>query len=397
MSTNFSFAVALSKLAAIGQLHLLAYWNELNDTQKDSLLSQIETIDEKIFFEQQRLLVSPPTFSSELIEPFTSFVRSGNTEDEAVGHRLIEDGKMGCLLIAGGQGSRLNFDGPKGMFPITPITHKTLFQLLAEKVLAASKRAKRPLQLAVMTSPLNHNTTVDFFQKNNFFGLEEGQISFFSQGMLPFLDKNGNLLLEGKDKIACGPDGNGGALHHFYQSGLWDKWYEQGIRYLNFIPVDNPLADPFDAELIGYHERTQSDVIVKCIARSDPFEKVGVLAIQNSKTMVMEYSEIPENLRMAVNADGSVKFPCAYIGLFSVNMEFIRSLNLGQNLEIPLHLAFKSMAWKFEKFIFDVLPKANTVSGLLCPREECFAPLKNFSGADSPATVQQALQRKGYL
>lgn len=383
-------------LHPIGQEHLLAHWDQLPADRQQHLANQIIHLDRDLFLTQQKLLKSPPPCPYPHLSPFTDFSLAGNHEDRLHGQRLLSQGVMGCMIMAGGQGTRLRFDGPKGMFPVTPIAHKTLFQLFAEKTKAASKQVGRSLKLAVMTSPLNHTVTVNFFQKHHLFGLESSQLDFFCQEMLPFLDSSGNLFLEAPDTIAMGPDGNGRALEQFFKKGLWEKWHREGVRYLNFIPIDNALADPFDAELLGYHARMQSDLIVKCTWKRSPQEKVGVLAKNDQQTVVVEYTEMDDSQKNAFTEQGELLYRCANLSLFLFTMDFIKQ---AATFSMPLHRSFKaakslgnsSMAWKFEKFIFDCLPHANQVQALLYPREQCFAPLKNFEGEDSLLTVQKAL------
>jgi UDP-N-acetylglucosamine/UDP-N-acetylgalactosamine diphosphorylase len=335
----------------------------------------------------------------------TDYARLPDVVDAESGKKIISEGHVGCLIVAGGQGSRLGFNGPKGMFPVTPVKHKSLFQLFAEKTLAASQQAGRALPLAIMTSPLNHAETVNFFKSHDYFGLDPLQLSIFSQEMLPLLDANGCLFLENSHTIAEGPDGNGAALHHFYQQGIWEKWKDAGVHYLNFILVDNPLSDPYDAILVSYLKEQQSDVIIKCVERRNPEEKVGILAKRNDQTVVVEYSEMPEMQRFAQSKDGSLLYPCANLSLFCFRMDFIQKVATLPTEKLPLHLAFKAaksldsdgsptqnMAWKFEQFIFDLLPFATKTTALIYERQQCFAPLKNFEGDDSIETVQRALE-----
>lgn len=400
---------AFDKLSSIHQSHLLKYWDGLSEDQQKHLLEQIHKIDLSVLQQQRQLIAIPQDMLRE-IEPFNDFARSGNIADEKNGREMIAEGLMGCLIVAGGQGTRLRFNGPKGMFPVTPVRKKTLFELFAEKILAAGKQAGRPLSVAIMTSPLNHEETVNFFNVNSLFGLKQEQVFFFSQEMLPFLDHQGHLFLESKSSIAEGPDGNGGALHRFYHSGIWQSWYEKGIRYLNFILIDNPLADPFDAELLGFQNRLQSDVVIKCMTRDDPNESLGMLAKEDKRVVVVEYSEMNERDRRAIRNDGSLLYDCANLSLFCFHMDFIKNAVWKDKSPMPLHKAFKAanyldehgrtvqaekpIAWKFEKYIFDLLMRANKVDALLFPREICFSPLKNFSGNCSLQTVQADLQRR---
>lgn len=408
-TSEWMYQRAYQKLLPIKQEHLLAYWDDLSSNEKAALFQQIKNLDISTYLQQRKVLSSSTSPLSFALEPFYDFEFAGNKSNKQYGKELIKQGLMGCLIVAGGQGSRLRFEGPKGMFPVSPVKNKTLFQLFAEKLAAASRQAGRPLYLAIMTSPLNHIDTVDFFEQNHFFGVNPEQISFFSQGMLPVINQTGNLFLETPGVIAEGPNGNGSALEDFYKSGIWDDWYQKGIRYVNFIVIDNALADPFDAELLGYQIRNQSDVVLKCTIRRNAQEKVGVIAKQEGKVTVIEYSEMPDKESKATCDDGSLQFPCANLSLFSFSMDFIKKTAVNHSSEMPLHLAFKAvkyldsngvsqlpekpMAWKYEKFIFDVLAYASKVNALLYKRSECFAPLKNFSGEDSLATVQEALQK----
>ncbi|MBA3816190.1 MAG: UTP--glucose-1-phosphate uridylyltransferase [Parachlamydiaceae bacterium] len=396
---------AVKKLTSINQLHLLRYYDELTIDEKNNLLCQIDIIDLEALMLQQKLLQQSILQSSNEYSPFSSLPTSGNPIDFVQGKEMIAQGLMGCLIVAGGQGTRLRINGPKGSFPVTPYEKKSLFQLFSEKVAAAGRQAKQALPLAIMTSPSNHQETITLFEQHHFFGLNPHQVYFFSQGVLPMLDKQGNLFLKSKDMLAKGPDGNGLALHHFFRSGIWSKWHQQGVRAVNFLVIDNALADPFDAELIGNHERSHNDITVKCISRKNAQEKVGIIAKLKNKAVIIEYSELPESLA-GTKSDGSLIFSCANISLFCFNMDFIKKI--AQNpTSMSLHKAFKAtsyvnengqlqqsikpIAWKFETFIFDLLPIAEKVGVLLYPREQCFSPLKNFEGEDSISTVRQAL------
>jgi UDP-N-acetylglucosamine/UDP-N-acetylgalactosamine diphosphorylase len=395
---------ARQKLEAIGQQHLLKYWDTLSHDDQKTLLAQIDALDIHTLEFQQSLLRNPLTLPA-AIEPLTDFSHSNQITDTNTAKKMIAEGQLGCLIVAGGQGSRLRFNGPKGIFPVTPVKHKSLFQLFAEKTVAAGKQAGRALPLAIMTSPANHVETITFFKEHSFFGLNPTQLSIFPQEMLPLLDPNGSLFLENKHIIAEGPDGNGAALHHFYNHKIWKKWHNNGVRYLNFILIDNALCDPYDAKLLGYLNERECDLAIKCVERQNPEEKVGILAKQDGKAVVIEYSEMPEAQRKARTTNGALVYPCANLSLYCFRMDFIKKIANLPIEQLSLHLAFKTAkaletdgkpiqnkAWKFEKFIFDILPFAHKASALLYPRNDCFAPLKNFYGVDSIDTVKAALQ-----
>ena len=372
----------------LGQRQLLDGIEHLPSSQLQEFHAKLKTYGSDLNSRQKQLLLKHEEALNVL--PYQKHSSSGNADDRLRGEEMVRQGKVGCLILAGGQGTRLGFDGPKGLFPVTSIRNKSLFQLFCERTQAAGPS----LPLCIMTSPINHAQTVAFFNEHRNFGLDD--VTFIQQGMLPFVDDRGNWLLEKPGKIAEGPDGNGHALNLFFKEGIWEKWKASGVEYLNVIFVDNPLADPFDAEFAAFTMRTHADVAVKAVQRLSPDEKMGVLAERNGKLQVIEYSELPK--------DASA-FTLSYTGMLCFSMEFIQRLN---QFQMPLHLARKSakillgtskghcqeqvQVWKCETFLFDVLQAAAATSVLLCPRDKIYAPLKNASGDRSITTVKQALQ-----
>ena len=396
-----------SKLLSIQQTHLLAFWNTLTEEQQLLLAGQIKQLDTAIFDTQRALLQENPIPSRSSINPVQDYARSRNQENKERGLQLLEQHKCGCILVAGGQGTRLNQGLSKGMVPITPIMHKSLFQVFAEKTAAAGKRSGVLLPLAIMTSPLNHGPIVSYFQSNHYFGLQPDQVFFYSQGTLPFLDRQGRLFLEDKFSLAMGPDGNGSALRSFIDAGIWKQWHDQGVEQVHFVLVDNALADPFDAEMLGFHVAQKNDITIKSTYRLNEEEKVGVLVEEKGKIKVVEYSEMDESERKARQPKGELKYPLANLSLFCFSMEFIGNQAYDNYALLPMHKAYKAaryldaegkfvqskdpIAWKFERYIFDLLRFAGRVQVLVYPREDCFAPLKNPQGSDSIETVQAAL------
>ncbi len=383
---------------------VLRFWPTLITAEKKLLSEQVQNIDFKRLKQQIKLIDKPdplPEFA-----PYTEYAFSGNKTDFQHGKKLIREGKMGCIVLAGGQGTRLGFEGPKGLYPTTIIKHKTLFQICFERVLAASKQAGCDLSIAVMTSSDNDYATRQFLADQNYFGLKSDQVSFYSQGTLPLLDAEGLLFLEQPYKIAEGPDGNGQCLHNFVKAGLWDEWKRKGIKYVNIVLIDNPLADPFDAELLGFHTRRKLEATVKCIEKLQPDENVGVLVKEKGHCRVIEYSELPEAEKNAVEPSGHLKYCCANLSLLCFSMDFISSV-VNKHPHLPLHKSWKTSkfvnpigitqtstapnAWKFENYIFDLLAYTNYTAALLYPRNLCYAPLKNYIGENSIATVQESL------
>lgn len=385
-------------LSKLGARQLLIGVEGLSSSQLQDFLSQLQRLDPHLLLKQKKLLLQPPTHNVSQCVPCCHFERSGNVEDRKEGEELIRQGKVGCLILAGGQGTRLGIDGPKGIIPVTLIKKKSLFQLFCERTKAASTWAGQELPLCIMTSQKNHEQTVEFLKAHHYFGLHPTQLSFFTQEMLPFLDDSGNWLLERPGKIAEGPDGNGNALHHFFKSGLWQQWKEAGVEYLSVIFVDNALADPFDPEFVGLTARYQADAALKAVERLSPDEKMGVLAECGGKLKVIEYSEIPSS---------TAPFTLSSTGMFCISMEFIRHFCQDLHADLPLHLARKKAqvllgtakgyvqetanVWKCERFIFDLLDYVRTSVVLVCQREKIYAPLKNAVGDRDLESVQQAL------
>ncbi|HRD56172.1 MAG TPA: UTP--glucose-1-phosphate uridylyltransferase [Parachlamydiaceae bacterium] len=389
---------AFEKLKAIKQEHILAFFDSLSKIKKEMLLNQIDKLDAALFKKQQALVFQKEEKKPE-IAPCDSAVQSEFILPDEEARKMLEEGKIGCLLVAGGQGTRLEFEGPKGLYLVSPVKKKSLFQIFAEKTIAAGKLAKRLLPLAIMTSEENRKETEEFFKENDYFGLFKNQIYFFTQKSLPMLTEEGNLFLTNPFSIAKGADGNGSSLKQFFDSGIFEKWLKNGVQFVNYVLIDNPLADPFDEKLLFFQSSQKQDVLIKCIKREDPKENVGVLGKKDGHISVIEYSEISENERFTKNNQGELLYPFANISLFSFSMDFIRKAAAHEK-EMPLHKAFKQVSkthlkgWKFERFIFDVLSFAKNILLIEYPRQECFSPLKNKAGRDSLKTVQHDMETK---
>lgn len=377
----------------------LESFKAVDKTASKAIEKQFSTIDLDVLKEQQLLLQEPPA-SKLTFSPYTKTVDVHRKVFKEKGKALIREGKVGCILVAGGQGTRLGFSGPKGCCPVTAVKQKTLFHYFSERVKAASQQAGIPLKMAVMTSPKNHAATLAHFLVNDQFGLLPEQVGFFQQTQLPILNQAGELFLESPDKIAFAPDGNGSCIQAFYKSPLAKLWKDEGIHYITFILIDNPLADPFDPYLIGAHATSGVDVTLKCMKREDPEEKLGVIVEMAGKPQVVEYTEISEKDRVAKDDSGDLLYSIANISLFCFSSSFLEN---AAKEKMPLHKAFKKSdyvsesgeivhpsepcVWKFEKFIFDILAFANSAQVAVYPREYCFAPVKDKTGKNSLANA----------
>lgn len=399
---------ALSKLNSVNQADILKHYETLNTKEQIELLQGIEKIHLETLKNQQNLIYQINDDKKEIF-PLNEAISSENIQDVSNGIRLLQGGEVGCLIVAGGQGTRLGFQGPKGAYPVSSYKNKTLFQIFSEKILAASRFAKKPLLVAIMTSEENDQETKAFFKKHHYFGLDKHQISFFTQKSLPILDFKGNLILETPSKIATGADGNGSSLECFVESGIFEDWKSQGVRFVNYILIDNPLADPFDLKMLSLEANGTEDIIIKCIKREDPKESVGVIARTAKGIEVIEYSEISEEERFKKDELNNLIHLYANISLFLFSMDFIQRIT---KEKLPLHIAKKQvtkinliektiktesiLGLKFEKFIFDVLPLAKKIKLIEFPRSDCFSPLKNKSGSESLMTVQRDMEIKDY-
>jgi UDP-N-acetylglucosamine/UDP-N-acetylgalactosamine diphosphorylase len=318
----------------------------------------------------------------------------------------LTKGQIATVVLAGGLGSRLGSDAPKGTYPISQVKGKSLFQLIAEKTLAAGKAYGTHLQIAIMTSQENHDATVQHFTEANFFGLSPQQLSFFTQGSLPLLDDNDQPVLTQDGSPLTAPDGNGLFFQSLAASGILDRWKRAGITCITVVLIDNPLADPFYLPLIALHLQKHNAITLAAVERLDPEESVGLVIEKEGKLRVVEYSEISHDERYARDATGRLKYPLANISFFAFSLAFIEEMAAQKPLLMPLHRVKKELTtaqkrllgkresiklWKSEYFIFDLLSFTNKSSSILLDREDTFCPLKNSS---SVTPVQKALLKK---
>jgi len=405
------------KLTAIEQEHLLKFYDELDNEQKKSLLEQLAELDYahiptwvEHYVKNACPLAVPTEFGpapSYPAEPTTTELQKKYAQAVALGESLIRAGKVAGFVVAGGQGTRLGFDGPKGDFPISPVKKKTLFCLFAESLLAAGRKYNTTIPWYIMTSPLNHDATEAIFEKANYFGLNKKDVFMFQQGTLPNFDLNGKILLADKDAIAEGPDGHGGSLKALYKSGAVADMRRRGVEILSYWQVDNPLIKTIDPLFIGLHVMDKSQMSSKALKKSHPLEKVGNFCQVGGKVTVIEYSDLPDEQALRKNADGSLVFELGSIGIHLIDVAFIEHLNSGDDFALPFHRAVKKIACidaagnpvtpkepngvKLETFVFDALPMAERSMILQTRREEEFAPVKNASGADSPEVTHQMM------
>jgi len=401
---------------AYGQGHLFAWWPELNGDQRRELLRQIALIDFPLVAGLADKLVRHPTPPAPVqLAPAPILLLPKSAEDRKrerlaaeQGESLLREGKAAPLVVAGGQGTRLGFDGPKGAFPIGPLSNKCLFAIFAEKILACQKRYGRPIPWTVMTSPANDRETREFFRRQDWFGLKEHQVGFFVQGTMPAVDRQGKILLAGKGEIAASPDGHGGTLAALVCSGTLQDLEERGIEEISYFQVDNVLVTVLDPVFLGHHARAGAEMSSKVLRKAYPEEKLGIVGLRDGRLGVIEYSDLSREDMAARGPDGELKYWAGSIAIHLIRTAFVRRLQ-AEGIRLPFHRAVKKVPFvdargnrvepeapngiKFESFIFDALEHARNPITLEVERRVEFSPVKNAEGVDSPATARRDLMQ----
>jgi UDP-N-acetylglucosamine/UDP-N-acetylgalactosamine diphosphorylase len=412
-----------SRLNQLQQQQLVKWFDTLDEAAKQSLRSQIEAIDfellDQLFVQSQGEipLGESPAQKAERAAPAARLFRVPGTPEEQsawdeaadAGNAALRAGKVGVILVAGGQGTRLGFPHPKGMFPIGPVSGKSLFQLLAEEVVARSRRAGAALPYYVMTSDATHDETVAYFQEHAHFGLDPHDVHFFRQGNMPAVDrKTGRVLLADKHEVSTSPDGHGGLLAALDRAKLLDDMAQRKIEYLYYHQVDNPLARVCDPAFLGFHVQEKSEATTKVVAKLSAEEKMGVVVDVDGRTQIIEYSDFPPAVAARRDGNGELTF---WAGSTAIHI-FSRALFdrlIDEKIELPFHTTVKKVpylddkgnkvrpetenALKFERFIFDVLPLASHPLVVEARRDDEFCPLKNAEGDFSPEFVKGGLSR----
>jgi UDP-N-acetylglucosamine/UDP-N-acetylgalactosamine diphosphorylase len=392
-------------LAAHGQEQLLRFWDELDACGRSRLEDDLRSLDLDLIDRLLESLLRSNGAAADLdgVEPVEA-IAAPSAEAIGEGEAALRDGAVAVVIVAGGQGTRLGFDGPKGCFPIGPVTDRSLFQIHCEKVAALGLRHGRTPPLYVMTSEDNHAATAAFLAEHQNFGLEH--LRLFQQGTMPAVDRStGRVLLAERDRVALSPDGHGGTLRALRASGCLEDMRARGTETIFYLQVDNPLVAIGDPGFVGVHRLARADVSSKVVRKRDPAEKVGVVAARNGRQLVIEYSDLPERLAELRGPDGGLRFSAGSIALHVFALDFVA--RVAESADLPFHRAVKPVpfvdehgrrvepvvpnAVKFEQFIFDTLPLASRSLVLETDRAAEFEPLKNAEGASSPETVRRRL------
>ena len=413
-------AELLDRLRPYGQEHLLAFWDELTPAQRDRLARQILALDLAAINELSQTVQQAAQWSAlaARAEAPPAFRLSGvgnpfSREDAAKrGEAAIRAGKLGVIIVAGGQGTRLGFHHPKGTYAIGPVSGATLFQIHCERIVARARRYGVAIPLYLMTSPATHDETVACFRAERNFGLPDKDVHIFCQGTMPAIDaKTRKLLLSEKDSLALSPDGHGGTLAALASGGCLDDMRQRGIEHLFYTQVDNPLVSIAEPGFVGYHLLAHSQVTLQVVAKRTSRAKLGNVVVIDGRLQIIEYSDLnplSDEIVERKLPDGGRLFWAGSIGVHMFERAFLESV-VDNAKALPFHIASKAVpflaadghrvqprepnAIKFERFIFDLLPWAETGVVVEVDEDRSFAPVKNAPGEalDSPEYVQRLM------
>lgn len=409
------------ELIACGQGQLLDHARSLPAELQQTFAAELASVDWSLI---QRLVATGQAAGTDdqrmaalamRAEPPRSLVRQPATPESAaawqrarqLGHEALRGARVGVVIVAGGQGTRLGFDAPKGLFPIGPISGKSLFQWFCEQLRARRERSGQPIPCAIMTSDATHRETAEFLARYDNFGLPADELRLFQQGHLPAVEiTTGQALLSAPGRLAFSPDGHGGMLAAMARAQILSDWAARGIETLFYHQVDNPSTPVCDPAFIGWHLQEHAEVTTIVVAKRTATEKMGVLATIDGVTQIIEYSDLPLEIAQQTDSRGRIRLWAGNTAMHVFQREFLERASQDERA-LPCHVARKIVpywdaergpvapatpnAFKFERFIFDVLPWAQAALVIEGRRADVFNPVKNGAGDDSPETARAAL------
>ena len=393
-------------LTMLHQEHIAAHMKTLSRPEQLSMVDQVDQLDLSVLnaseSEEKRGSFAPlyATTLAEIEKNRESFTKTGL--------QAIRDGKVGAVLLAGGQGSRLGFDHPKGMFNIGIDRELYIFECLMNNLLEVTKAAGAYIPLFIMTSAENNKETREFFEEHDYFGYSDENVWFFVQEQLPTVDVNGKLMLSDRGRISTAPNGNGGWYASMAKTGMLRIVQNAKIEWLNVFAVDNVLQRIADPCFIGAVIESGRVSGAKVVAKAAPEEKVGVLCLEDGKPSIVEYYEMTDEMLNSREPDGTLSYNYGVI----LNYLFrVDKLNSTLSVKLPLHRAFKKIkymdengnqvtpdepnAYKFETLVLDMVKLQDNCLAYEVDRKKEFAPVKNKTGVDSVDTAQELLRLNG--
>lgn len=399
---------ALEKLENIGQEQLLRYYDELDESGKAGLLRQIEETDFSVLSRLNKGGKKERGRFSPLAAMQREEIERREEEFKAVGVKTLREGKAAALLLAGGMGTRLGSDNPKGMYDIGETKHVYIFQRIIENLLEVVDECGTVPRLFVMTSEKNHEATTAFLSEHKFFGYDESRVTFFKQAMAPACDINGKVFLEEKGRIATSPNGNAGWYTSLVAAGHEALLEQEGIEWIDIFAVDNVLQRILDPVFVGATVSANVSVGAKVVKKNAPDEKVGVMCLEDGHPSIVEYYELSEEMMEAKDGNGE---PAYNYGVILNYMFHIPELKKIAGGSLPYHVVEKKIkhidengnevdpkepnGYKFEQLVLDMIHKLDTCLPYEVIREKEFAPIKNLKGVDSVDTAKELLKLNG--
>ena len=400
---------AAKKLQTFGQEHVLQYYDALSPAEQEELLLQIEETDFSVLSHAKdgvhagKRGVFSPLAATTLTE-----IDRRRQEFHDAGVSAIKAGKTAALLLAGGMGTRLGSDNPKGMYDIGETKHVYIFQRLVENLLDVVKETDTWIRLFIMTSEKNHEATVRFFEEQNYFGYQKDRVVFFKQDMAPACDYNGKAYLEAKNRISTSPNGNGGWFSSMVRAGLDRILEEEGIEWINVFAVDNVLQRICDPCFVGATLLADVSVGAKVVKKATPDEKVGVICLEDGSPSIVEYYELSPEMMEAKDANGDPAYNYGVILNYLFHAKELTGLSDDQ---LALHVVEKKIpcldsdgnplkpsepnGYKFEQLVLDMIHQLRTCLPYEVIREKEFAPIKNPTGVDSVESARALCKQNG--
>lgn len=340
---------------------------------------------------------SPPTY----ISPHTLAPSQSLSQLKAAGEQLFQHGEVAMLTVAGGLGTRLNFSGPKGLLPVTPLKHKPLFQVFSEKIKALQRRYGRPIHWLIMTSEETDLATRRAFEEQRWH--DAAHLHFFKQGTCPVFTQDGACAIREDGRVCFHPNGHGGVFRALQDAGLLQKLQDWHISVLSYFQVDNPLVYLGDTLFLGLHQQQASEFSTKIVQKREPAERVGLFVQNQVQLELVEYCDVPQTLNAARDGQGRLLYRCGNTAIHLISVDFLQK---HIQVSLPCHVVQKKittwdpmrkvyveeLGYKLEKFIFDALPYARHPLLWEIERSEEFSPVKNATGNDSLATCQRDQQ-----
>ena len=404
-----NFEEAKKKLEKYGQMHVLKYYDELSAKEQEALLQQIDETDFEVLKNAKNLGKGS---ERGVFEPLAAMqlsqIEAKKDEFTKIGIEAIKAGKVAACLLAGGMGTRLGSDDPKGMYNIGLTKDVFIFQRIIENLLDVVKATDSWIHLFIMTSEKNHDKTVNFLKEKNYFGYKEDRITFFKQDMAPASDYEGKVYMEGKGRISTSPNGNAGWFSSMLKAGLDETIHAEGIEWINIFAVDNVLQRICDPCFVGATIAEKAEVGAKVVKKTAPNEGVGVMCLEDGKPSIVEYYELSQEMMDAKDEAGDPAYNYGVILNYLFNEPALERI---AKKDLPLHVVEKKIPFmdengelvkpekpngcKFEQLVLDMIHELDSCLPYEVVREHEFAPIKNKTGVDSVESARELCKKNG--